>query len=1244
MNRIKLSSSLLTGFIVLLLQVSFLGGGVLNARAAPDGQPDPNPLPVDNPYLRIVETTPTKLVLELTPAAPQFEATQSVGQTCQSVRLPGLSQIETPGMAPLPVQGVMLGIPQDALPSLKLLAAEATSLPGSYDLCPSPSPVLDRSPDGRWQLNGAAYERGPAYQTDAFTPGVPAELVSTGSLRSQRYAEIRFNPLHYNPITGELRYFSRIRIELDFNSKEGRSASPGSVNAEGYFEDSLQALLLNYAQARAWRSQPTAAAQPAAAAPASTAAYKILVNQDGLYKVSYADLQTAGVPVDSLDPRTFQLFNQSTQAAIYVQGEADGAFNPGDYLLFYGQKVNSMYTSTNVYWLSWGASTGLRMAELNGAPSGSASVPAYFATTQHAEIDTDYYSDQPSGAALDHWYWGMVYASSASAYLDFKTELHHLDTGSHTVVVRGLLNGYSATPNHHTRIYLNGNLIDDHSFPTGSEYSFTASVPQSYLVEGVNTLRVQCPRDGSITLDAVLVNWFEIDYSDTYFAEGDRLFFGGDQAGTWEYRVDGFTSGDIETYDISDPLAPVRISGATVQATGNGQQVSFEAGISAEQHYLAQTTGQRLSPLSISQDSPSSWKSTAIGADYIIITPADFLSQAQTLANFRAGQGLRVQVVDIQDVYDEFNGGVFSAEAIKSFLTYAYANWVAPAPSFVLLLGDGNFDFKNVYKYNSTNYIPPYLAEVDPWIGQTATDNRYVSVSGGDILPDMYIGRFPVRSVGEAQTMVDKAINYEQNPPQDGWNAYQTFVADNPDSGGNFPVQSDQIINTYVPATYTVDKIYLSVNYTSASAAKSALKTAINQGRLIVHYDGHASTQQWATENLFALADISTLANGSKLPFFLPMTCAEGYFIWPSPSGQDYSAVGEGIVRANARGAIASWSPAGYGLSSGHTLLDRSVFNDLFNNHRTQLGYLTTNAKYYLYANSAGYNDLIETYLLFGDPALRLQALPVAAPAAPSNIQASAVSSAAINLTWQDNSSDETEFQIERSPDGVNNWQQIAVVAANTTQYTDSGRSCETHYYYRLRAYRATDAQASSYSGLADAVTYACRTISFVPGWNLITLPLNPVTPYKAESLLVAINGQGGACSDIDRWIYGGWEGHHAGGVINNFDIVLGEGYFVKCTQVSDWILDGSRLSSGVMLNLIPGWNLVGIPYPESGYKAQTVMNGVTAQGGSCSEMVHWVYGGWETYSTALPFLNNYDVLPYEGYFVKCAVAHSYTP
>jgi len=105
--------------------------------------------------------------------------------------------------------------------------------------------------------------------------------------------------------------------------------------------------------------------QPEVDSPYNQPAYKILVDQDGLYQVSYTDLQAAGVPtseLNSLDPQTFQLFNQTDEVALYVEGEKDGKFHPTDYFLFYGQKVYTKFTDTNVYWLSWGNTKGLRMS------------------------------------------------------------------------------------------------------------------------------------------------------------------------------------------------------------------------------------------------------------------------------------------------------------------------------------------------------------------------------------------------------------------------------------------------------------------------------------------------------------------------------------------------------------------------------------------------------------------------------------------------------------------------------------------------------------------------------------------------------------------------------------------------------------------------------------------------------------------------------------------------------------------
>jgi uncharacterized repeat protein (TIGR01451 family) len=360
-----------------------------------------------------------------------------------------------------------------------------------------------------------------------------------------------------------------------------------------------------------------------------------------------------------------------------------------------------------------------------------------------------------------------------------------------------------------------------------------------------------------------------------------------------------------------------------------------------------------------------------------MITHSDFQQGLQPLAeHYESLPDLRVKVVDVQDVYDEFSGGILYPGAIRAFLAYALANW-DPAPSYVLLVGDGHYDY--IYNSSSTDleqYLPPYMAVVDPWLGEAATDNRYVSVSGEDAWPDMIIGRFPVNNQTEMQAMVAKTLAYQQGPIPGDWNKKILFVTDNPDDGGQFYDLADEIINDYLPDPYRAEagKIYYGLDpYFDPATTKAAILNTISEGRLMVSYTGHSAISWWAEEQLLRTSDLPSLTNTEIWPIMLPLTCLEGQFSYRT-SG--FPSLSETIIRLPGKGAVAAWSATGYGVAAGHDYLQKGLFEAVFFDGVRHLGDATLAGKRFLWEQAGGgFRDLIETYVLLGDPLLRINAL-----------------------------------------------------------------------------------------------------------------------------------------------------------------------------------------------------------------------------------------------------------------------------
>jgi hypothetical protein len=357
----------------------------------------------------------------------------------------------------------------------------------------------------------------------------------------------------------------------------------------------------------------------------------------------------------------------------------------------------------------------------------------------------------------------------------------------------------------------------------------------------------------------------------------------------------------------------------------------------------------------------SGLKSQRNRADYVVIAPERFLDAATPLLELRQSEGLRVKAVSIEAIYAEFGFGEPTPEAVKDFLSYAYHNWKQPSPRYVVLLGDGTYDYKDNLDTGVTNQVPPRMVKTTYlW---TSSDPSYAAVNGDDILPDLAIGRLPAATLEEARVMVAKIVAYETGAA--GVNAAPVFlVADNPDGAGDFEADADALAHG-VLQDRAVQKIYL--RELGPAATRASILQAFDDGASLVSYLGHGGIHLWADENVFNISDAPALSPRAQQPVLLTMNCLNGYFHFPY-----FGSLGEELVKAEGKGAIAAFSPSGLSLNGPASRYHEAMLTELLGGNHQRLGDAVLAAQV-AYAETGAFPELLTIYHLLGDPALNLK-------------------------------------------------------------------------------------------------------------------------------------------------------------------------------------------------------------------------------------------------------------------------------
>jgi hypothetical protein len=730
--------------------------------------------------------------------------------------------------------------------------------------------------------------------------------------------------------------------------------------------------------------QATAANSLAPANPAAAgAAVKLYTSSAGIQRVTGAELAAAGLDLAAIDPANLWLRLRGAPVALELRGAEDGRLDPADELLFYTAAPTDRWNAADIYWLTAESSPGPRMAS---RPHDGAAATRVEATERGITRGLSRYDSTAPGIDGDHWFMADLRAGPEVPQTTLTVPL------TPTLPLAGgplnlTLTGHAYLSGEHRLDVRAGAAVQSITWSGKGDWQRTITLAAS--TPSVEVTLVSPQTDG-VLLDGVTWN------------RPVGLFFGGQgahfeaESGAHRYQLSGLPAG-AALYDIADPTAPVRVQLA--------QDGSFYAEAGADGRRFILAGPETLHTPQVRQHTPLDL-GTPLDADALYIGPAALHAPLEPLLALRRAQGYAPATVDVQRIYDAWSYGYVAPEAIRSFLRYAAATWQRP-PIAVTLVGDGSsdpFDYTRRGASN-VNLVPPYLAMVDPWLGETACEPCYAQLDGddplADTMPDLLLGRLPVKSGAELEALVAKIVGYESAPAGQEWQRRQLFIADNsreadgtPDGAGDFAGVADQIAGQ-LPPDVPVERVYYDPTagqegppwrVRQGSAARQRALDALDDGAGLVTYVGHSSMWQWAftdvesnPSHLLGLYDPDTLTNGDRLPVVLSMTCLSSAFQTPAFSG---TTLDERMLLNPGGGAVAVWGSTGLGVLHGHDALMRGFFRALNGgagaSHTARdwraVGELVYAGYRELDTSAPCCRDALRTFALLGDPLTPLKA------------------------------------------------------------------------------------------------------------------------------------------------------------------------------------------------------------------------------------------------------------------------------
>ncbi|MEM6963561.1 MAG: type IX secretion system sortase PorU, partial [Bacteroidota bacterium] len=746
--------------------------------------------------------------------------------------------------------------------------------------------------------------------------------------------------------------------------------------------------------------------------------YKIRVENDGMHKLTYDFLKSdLGIEnLDNIDPRNIKIFGNGggmlpepnsveryddlEENNIFVQGENDGSFDSDDYILFYGEGpgewvystdnnrynyIKNVYSDAKFYFIKIDNSSGLRVATQPSIANTTYTTNAFDAYDHFEEEQRNLLFEFQGAQGSGKLWFGDIFSLVNERTYNNVFTFDNIITDEDAIIM-GRFAGRSATNGNTFKVKIGNqeyttNGIGKVNITNGeSTYAKMTTLAATFQPPG-NVIDATVTYSGSGNSEGWL-DYLTMNARSELMMTGNQMSFRDARTLAHETSTFELTNAEaISIWDITDSEHP------RVQETSGSNQKSFGTTTNTLKNFVAfNPSSNLLTPIASGKVENQNLHAMD-NVDMVIVYAEGFEEQAERLREHRvAHSGLVVELARLDHIYNEFSGGATDVTAIRDFAKMIHER--TDQFKYLLLFGDGTFDFKNIKELNFNedegifhNLIPPYETNqsLNP-ISAYPSDDFFGLLSDGEGTPtlggdlDIAVGRLPFKSVEEAAGVIDKIINYDTNPSTLGdWRIKLVFVGDDEDSSTHSK-QADDVSSdvTEEHRVFNHDKILFDAFQQVSTPggqrfpeATNAINQSMFKGNLVMNYLGHGGGSGWAQERVLRQQHIVDWENFDKLSLIVTATCSFTGYDEPN-----YVTAGELSLLNDKGGAIGLFTTVRAVFSSQNKQLTDAVFRNIFdraNGETYTIGDISILAK-----NELGDTQNKRKFALIGDPSQKL--------------------------------------------------------------------------------------------------------------------------------------------------------------------------------------------------------------------------------------------------------------------------------